>query len=69
MKYYICFFSHNYARIKFDLYDFLPLGKKLTFHHVTVLIKLVLNKDHNHYYYNIYLEKCFYQLPKNNDNK
>ena len=27
-------------------------------------IKSVLNKDQNHYYYNISLEKCFYQLVK-----
>ena len=61
--------SHNYAKIKVDSYDYLPLEKKMTFHIVTILIKSVWNKDQNHYYYNIFLEKCCYQLPKNNDNK
>ena len=28
-----------------------------------VHIKSVWNKDQNHYYYNIFLEKCSYQLP------
>ena len=27
-----------------------------------MLIKSILNKDENHYYYNIFLEKCLYQL-------
>ena len=29
-----------------------------------LLIKSVLNKDENHYYFEIYLEKCLYQLAK-----
>ena len=32
--------------------------------HVIILIKSVLNKDQNHYYYNIILEKCLHQLAK-----
>ena len=28
------------------------------------VIKSVLNKDQNHYYYNIILEKCLHQLAK-----
>ena len=34
-----------------------------------ILIKSVLHKNQNHYYYNIFLENCSYQLPKNNGNK
>ena len=34
-----------------------------------ILIKSVWSKDQNHYYYDIFLEKCSYQLPKNNYNK
>ena len=30
-----------------------------------MLIKSVLNKDKNHYYYKKFLEKCSYQLAKN----
>ena len=47
--------SHNYARIKIDLYD------SLTFHNVMILIKSVFDKDQNHYYYNIFLGKCSYK--------
>ena len=61
-------FSHNYAKIKVDSYDSLPLEKILTFY-VIILIKSVFNKNQNHYYYNIFLENLPYQLPKNNDNK
>ena len=32
-----------------------------------IFINSVFNKDENKYYYNIFLEKCSYQLPKNND--
>ena len=59
--------SHNYAKIKVDSYDSLPLEKISTFHNVIKLIKLVFNK--NHYYYNIFLEKGSNKSPKNNDNK
>ena len=59
--------SHNFANIKVDSYDSLPLEKTLTFHDVIIRIKSVWNKDQNYYYYNIFLEKCFYQLSKNND--
>ena len=50
-------FSHYYAKIKVDSYDSLPLEKTLTLHDVTIRIKSVINKNQNHYYYNIFLEK------------
>ena len=56
---YIIFY--NYAKIKVDSYDSLPLEKILTFYNVTILIKSVFNKDKNNYYYNIFLEKCSYE--------
>ena len=62
-------FSHNYAKIEVDSYDSLPLEKKLTFHVAIIYINSVSNKEQNHYCYNIFLEKCFYQLPKTNDIK
>ena len=55
---------HNYAMINVHSYDFLPLKKALTFHNVMIHIKSVLNKDHNHYYYNIFLEEHLCQLLK-----
>ena len=30
-----------------------------------MLVKSVWNKDKNNYYYNIFLEKASYELPKN----
>ena len=38
----------------------------MTLHVVIIHINSVLNKDKNHYYYNKFLEKCSYQLTKNN---
>ena len=57
-------FFHRFAKIKVDSYDFIPIGKRLTLHNVTILIKSVLFKDKNHCYYKIFLEKCLYQLAK-----
>ena len=56
--------SHNYAENKVDSCDSLPLEKIMTFHNVIILVKAVWNKDKNNYYYNIYLEKVSYELPK-----
>ena len=57
-------FSHYFAKIKVDSYDSLTIEEMLTWHNVIILIKSVLNKDKNHYYYKIFLEKCSYQLAK-----
>ena len=57
-------FSFYFAKIKVDLYDYLPTEKRLTLHNVLIFIKSVLDKDKNHYYYKISLEKCAYQLAK-----
>ena len=62
-------FSHNHSKIQIDSYDNLPLEKTLTLHNVIILVKSVFNKNQNHYCYNLFLEKCSFQLPKNNDNK
>ena len=35
--------SHNYAKIKIDSYDSLPLEKTITFHNVIILIKSDFN--------------------------
>ena len=57
-------FFHYFAKIKVNSYDYLPIEKILTLHNVRILIKSVLNKDKNHYYFKIFLEKCSYQLTK-----
>ena len=51
--------SHNYATIKVDSFDYLPLEKTMTLYNQSVC-----KKDKNNYYYNIFLEKASYELPK-----
>ena len=57
------FISHNYLIIKVDSYV-LALKETLTLHNVVILIQSLLNKNKNHYYYNVFLERCLYQLAK-----
>ena len=57
-------FSHYFAKSKVVSYDSFPIEKRLTLHNVIILIKSVLNKDKNHCYYKIFLEKCSYQLAR-----
>ena len=42
--------NHNFGRIGIDLYNPLHIEKILTFHHVIILIKSVVNKNKNKYY-------------------
>ena len=57
-------FSHNYTRIKIDSYNSLPLEKHLSPHNVIILIKSVLKQNQNHYYYDIFLERCSNQFTE-----
>ena len=57
-------FSQHHGKIKVEFYVCVTLEKMLTLHNVIMHIKSVLNKDLNHYYYNIFLEKCSHQLAK-----
>ena len=57
--------SHNFAKTKVDSNDSLPP----ILHNVIILITSIFNKDKISYYYNIFLERSLYQLPKNKDNK
>ena len=57
-------FSHYFSKTRVHFHDSLPLEKILTLHNVIILIKLVLNKDKNHYYYKIFSEKYSCQLSK-----
>ena len=52
------------AKTNVDSYDSLPTEKRLTLHNVIIQIKSVLNKDKDHCFYKIFLEKCSYQLAK-----
>ena len=57
--------NHNSGKIRIDLHNSLPIEKILTFHNVIILIKLVVNKNKNEYYYNILLEKGSYKDKSN----
>ena len=57
--------NYNFARIRIDSYDYLPIEKTLTFHSVIILIKSVVNKNENKYHYNIFLEKGLYKDKSN----
>ena len=58
------YFSHHFAKIKIDSYDSLPKEKILALYDVMILVKSVLNKDRNHYYYKIFSDKSTYKLAK-----
>ena len=53
--------NHNFGKIRIDSYNSLPIKKILTFHKIIILIKSVVNKNKNKYYYNIFLEKGLYE--------
>ena len=53
--------SHNFAGIRIDSYNYLPIEKTLTFHNIVILIKSVANKKKNNYDYDIFLEKVLYE--------
>ena len=62
------FFSYSYAKVTIDSDDNFPLQKTLTLHNAVILIKSVVNKNQNQYYYNVFLENFLHQLP-NSGNK
>ena len=53
--------NHNFGKSRIDSYDSLPIEKILTCHNVIILIKSVVNKNKNEYYYNILLGKGSYK--------
>ena len=59
-----CIFPLYLAKIIVDSYDRLSTEKLLTLDNVIINIISVQNKDENHCYYKIFLEKCSYQLAK-----
>ena len=55
-------FSHYFAKIKVGSYDSSSKEKILTLYNVIILIKSVLNKDKNHYYYKDIFRKMFLSI-------
>ena len=53
--------NHNSAKIRKYSYSYLPIEKILTFHNAIILIKSVINKNKNHYYYNTFFKKGLYK--------
>ena len=53
--------NHNFARIRIDSHNSLPIEKILSFDNVIILINSVVIKNENKYYYNIFLEKGSYK--------
>ena len=46
--------NHNFGKIRTDSFNSLPIEKKLACHNLIILIKSVVNKNKNEYYYNIF---------------
>ena len=57
--------NHNFARTRIDSYNSLPIEKTVTFHNVIILIKSVVNKNENSYFYNIFIEKGLHEEKPN----
>ena len=57
--------NHNFGRIRTESYNSLPIEKILTFHNIIILIKSVVNKNKNNYYYNIFSEEGSYKDKSN----
>ena len=59
--------NRNFAIIRIDSYNSLPIKKTLNFHNSVILIKSAVNKNKNEYYYNIFLEKGSYRDKSNTE--
>ena len=59
--------NHNFAIIRIDSHDSLPIEKILSFLNVIILIKSVVNNNENNYYYNIFLERGSYKDKSNRE--
>ena len=59
--------NNNFGRIRTDSYNSLPIEKIFTFHNVITLIKSVVNKYENHYYYDKILDKGLYKDKYNTE--
>ena len=50
-----------YMKIKFNLYDNLPLNKILKLHNLTVIVRSVFEED-GKYYTQVFLDESLYEL-------
>ena len=56
-----CFYEKNYARIRVDTDDDLPLNKRLKIPTLILIIRCVFQEGEE-LYPQIYLDECLYQL-------
>ena len=56
-------YSHNYTKIKINSDDDFSLETILNMHNAVTIIN-VLNKNHKHYYYQVFLEKYIHHIYK-----
>ena len=49
-------YAHKYMKIQINSDDDLSLEKTLNIHNVVILFKSVFNENHNHYYYQVFLD-------------
>ena len=61
--------NHNFAKIRIDSYNSLPIEKILSFHNVMILINSVVNNTKNttEYYHNIFFGKSSYKDKSNTE--
>ena len=50
-----------YMKIKFNSNDHIPLNKQLNFPFITVIIRIIFEKD-DKYYPQRFLDECFYEV-------
>ena len=53
--------NHNFGKIRIDSCNSLTIENVVTFHNVVILIKSVVNKNKNNYFFDIFLEKGLYK--------
>ena len=58
----IIYIIPQYATVTADLYDSLPLEKRMTLRNAIILVKLIWNKDKNICYYNMQQSKQIYTI-------
>ena len=54
-------YEKDYAKIKFNSNDDLPLNRTLKLHMLTIIVKSAFEED-SKYYSQIFLDECLYQV-------
>ena len=55
-------FDEKHMKIKFDLYDDLPLNKTIETDNVTIVFRAIFYENNDKYYLNVFLDECLYEL-------